>query len=182
MKRHQLIVFLSIAVLVAGAVTALWAFDDRDGRPGTSPTIGTTSVKPAYIVVKTRTPVVFTAQIADRRLNKRSVVLVRLDAAGKPSDILGRLTDDGQNGDARGSDNIYSLRVTLNEAVVGTISFKVAARFSDDDSAGDFDWDKALSLLSQVRDSPARRQQLLQLLLRVTRYTLSARMQVIVHL
>jgi hypothetical protein len=135
--------------------------------------------------VNAPTAVTFTSQITDRQLKKRSVVLVRLDASGKPSEIFGRLCDDGRDGDLNANDSIYSLRLTLNEPAIGSVIFKVAARFKpgrwNEPESDDDDWDEELSLFNRTqRDQPARRQLLVRLLNRLGRYRLSAPIHVTV--
>lgn len=188
MKRNQFVAVAATAVLVVGAVTGVWALGQREPekqRTVSTPTFGPTGSEPAYIVVNTPTPVLFTSQITDPQLKKRSVVLIRLDASGKPFDIIGRLRDDGRNGDLKANDNIYSLRVTLNESATGQVGFSVAARFKPgqwrEPEQDDDDWDKELSLFGQTtRDSPAKQQHRGRMLSRLARYTLSAVAQVIV--
>lgn len=157
------------------------------GGPNTSitGTFGPTGADPAYIVVSTSTPVLFTSQITDRQLKKRSVILVRLDLSGQPSDILGRLKDDGRNGDLKANDNIYSLRVILNESALGLVSFQVAARFKPgrwrEPESDDDDWDKELSTFNRTtRDRPAERERFKRLFNRFARYTFTAPIQVTV--
>lgn len=134
---------------------------------------------PPYIVVSTSTPVLFTAKITDPQLKRRSVILLRVDASGQPTDILGRLRDDGATGDVKANDNIYSLRTTLNEPTVGSATFRIAARFKPgkwkEPEADDDDWDKDLPALGQGgRDRPLIRALLLALLKRLPgKYMLS---------
>lgn len=138
---------------------------------------------PNYVVVNAPTQVLFTAKITDRQLKKRSVILLRTDAAGTPTDILGRLHDDGKNGDLRANDNIYSFRQTLTESVVGTATFRVAARFKPgkwtESESDDDDWDEELDSISKSgRDRPALSSLMKALLRRLSRYSLSETMSV----
>ncbi len=134
---------------------------------------------PNYIVVNTPTQVLFTAKITDTQLKKRSVILLRTDVAGTPTDILGRLHDDGKNGDTKANDNIYSFLQTLTEPVVGAATFRIAARFKPgkwtEPESDDDDWDKNLTTVGQSgRDRPAIRL-LIQAFLKklIDRYQLS---------
>jgi hypothetical protein len=164
-------------------VIVLWGTWLHGQRRSAIGEFGPTGANPVYIVVNTPTAVLFNSQIPDPELKKRSVILVRLDGLGAPSELLGRLHDDGRNGDARANDSIYSLLATLNEPTVGSANFVVAARFKPSSSfepeSDDDDWDGELSRLKQTgRDEPARHQLLLKLLNRLGSYQLSAPIQV----
>lgn len=174
MNRTRLGVFV-LAILTAVGAAGVWLYAQPRVATGT---FGPTAANPAYIVVNTATPVVFTAQITDPQLKKRSVVLVRLDDAGQPSDIVGRLRDDGKNGDTVAGDKTYSLRTNLNEPVVGPVNFKIAARFKpgrwQEPEADDDDWDQELASVSAAeRDRPAERTKREKRLKRLARYSLS---------
>jgi hypothetical protein len=165
-----------LAVALLAVLTGVWL--QAQPKPVAS-TLGATGANPAYIVVNTPTAVLFTARITDPQLKKHSVILVRLDAAGNFADILGRLKDDGRNGDLKANDNTYSLHVRLTEPQVGPVSFKVAARFKPgkwrDFEPDDDDWDRDLAPTNQPkRDHPAQREWLRKLFSRFVRYTLSA--------
>ncbi len=171
-RRITLAVAVTLAVSFVGGTWLL-----AQPRVGVG-AFGPIAASPAYIVVNTATSVVFTVQITDPQLKKRSVVLVRLDASGQPSDILGRLRDDGRNGDAIAGDSIYSARQSLNEAIVGTVSFKIAARFKpgrwSEPEADDDDWDAELATTpSAGRDRPDERTKREKRLKKLARSTLS---------
>lgn len=181
MNRSRLVWFALVVLLAIGA-GGVWLKAQPRVVVGTFDAV---LAAPAYIVVSTSTPVLFTAKITDRQLKRRSVVLLRLDSAGKPSDILGRLRDDGRNGDVSAGDNIYSLRTNLNEPTVGTVNFQIAARFKpgrwSEPESDDDDWDTELSAVTRtVRDQPARQTRMASLLKRLSRYTLSNQMVVTV--
>lgn len=181
MNRSRLVWFALVAFLAIGA-GGVWLNAQPRVAAGTFDSV---LASPVYIVVSSSTPVLFTAQITDRQLKKRSVVLLRLDSAGKPSDILGRLRDDGRNGDVSAGDNIYSLRTNLNEPTVGTVNFQIAARFKpgrwSEPESDDDDWDTELSTVTRtVRDQPARQTRMASLLKRLSRYTLSNQVAVTV--
>lgn len=175
MNRSRLVWFALIVVAIVAAC-GVWLKAQQRTVTGQFDSVG---ADPAYIVVSTSTPVLFTAKITDRQVKKRSVVLLKLDSAGKPSDILGRLRDDGKNGDVTAGDSIYSIRTPLNEPTVGTVNFQVAARFKlgrwSEPEADDDDWDRELTTLGQTgRDRPARQERLSGLIRRLSRYTLSS--------
>jgi hypothetical protein len=175
MNRSRLVWFALVVVAIVSA-GGVWLKAQPRTITGQFDSVG---ADPAYIVVSTSTPVLFTAKITDRQLKKRSVVLLRLDSAGKPSNILGRLRDDGRNGDIAAGDSIYSFRTALNEPTVGAVNFQIAARFKpgrwSEPEADDDDWDRELTTLDQTgRDRPARQERLSGLIRRLSRYTLSS--------
>lgn len=179
-SRAKVVLVASLGIVVLGSA---WVYAQQrqvDGtlRSSVTGTFGPSGAEPAYVVVSTSTPVLFTTQITDPQLKKRSVVLVRLDAMGQPTNIIGRLQDDGGNGDKTANDSIYSLRVMLNESTFGSASFKVAARFKSgnwhEPEADDDDWDAQLSNFKNGnRDLPAQQQDFLKLVKWLDRYTFS---------
>lgn len=178
-RRYSRPAILSfLVVVIAAALGGVWLHAERTGSANAAG-FGAIARAPAYMVVGTSTPVLFTTQILDPQLKKRSVILVRLDDVGKPSAILGRLRDEGRNGDVKAGDNVYSLRLNLAESEVGSVNFKVAARFKPgrwrEPEPDDDDWDRELSTIAQTRrDHPVLRQLIARLLSRLfQRYSFS---------
>jgi hypothetical protein len=183
LTRRWLLALTALIVSAAGSTVWLTAHGNRSRE------IGPVSVDPAYIVVNTPTPVTFRAEIKDSRFNRvrtRSVLLLRTDDDGKPVDIVGRLRDDGRDGDTKRNDRIYTLVTTLNEPAVGQVTFKIAASFgrtfpfqkwSDKD---DYDWDRDISDLSSSRRRNSHHDKLRLLIRRLTSYGVSDVFQVTV--
>lgn len=176
--RTRVLLTVGILVVALGLGVSLVAFQQQRSQQSPASPFSQLSVTPAYIVVGTSTQVLFTAKVADRQLKKRSVVLLRLDSAGKPSDLLGRLRDDGTNGDLKAGDDIYSIRVSLTETAVRPVPLAVAAWFKPgtwrEPEADDDDWDREFTALGKVtRDRPALRALVVALLRRLGRYTVS---------
>lgn len=120
MKLKTSIITGSVAIaLVVSAVVWLQA----------APSVGTTKATPAYIVVNTATPVLFTSQITDPSVIATGVNLLKTDAAGKTLSTVGVMRDDGKNGDAVAGDKTFSYRVTLNQPTVGQVYYRVSAAF-----------------------------------------------------
>jgi hypothetical protein len=94
-----------------------------------APTVGATTVAPAYIIINVPTRVVFTASVPDPSLLPGGVNLLLTDASGKTIRTLGVMHDDGLNGDATAGDKVFSYAVTLNQASVGQIYYRVSAAF-----------------------------------------------------
>ncbi|HLG56870.1 MAG TPA: hypothetical protein VI485_16145 [Vicinamibacterales bacterium] len=94
-----------------------------------APSIGTVAATPAYVVVDTATPVLFTAQIADSSVIPTGVNLLNVDAAGKTIAIIGVMRDDGSSGDLKAGDKVFSLRATVNRPAVGQAFYRVSAAF-----------------------------------------------------
>lgn len=92
-------------------------------------TIGATAASPASIGVNTPTAIVFTAQIADPRVIAEGVNLLKTDASGRTLAIVGRLRDDGTNGDAVAGDGTFSFGVSVQENTAGQIYYRVSAPF-----------------------------------------------------
>jgi len=181
--KSKVVVYSLIGALTVILGSVLLYAQSRRGTGN----FGPTGANPAYIIINSPTLVTFTSQITDRKLKKRSVILLSLDASGQPAEIRGRLKDDGKNGDSRANDSIYTFRTTLTESNVGSINFQIAARFKPgkwtEPEPDDDDWDKDLAdsaLSRQNRDNPTKRQYLLKLLKKLTRYTLSTPIQVTV--
>lgn len=171
-----MVAVLVAIVFCAGAATWLHA--------ESASSVGPNTASPAYIVVKTPTPVTFTSVIADSNLRKhdpKRVLLVRTDASGSVIDIVGRMNDRGRRADANRNDHTYTLLAVLNEPSVGTTQFRVAAKFRNGLLKGkddDEDWDRLLAALNELKARMNRRERLLALLRRLQPYTLSDPVQV----
>ena len=174
MKTRTIVLVLSVA-LACVTVGGAWL----SGAAIPPHQIGPNTANPAYIVVSTSTPVTFTSVIADSTLWRHDplkVLLVRTEASGKPIDIVGRMLDNGRRADSKRNDHTYTIRVNLNEATVGPIYFRVAAKFREPLFHGkddDDDWDRDLSALNDPRVKSNRRDRLSPLLRRLAGYTLS---------
>jgi hypothetical protein len=180
-KRDAFVLVLALAAVFTGGVVSLAAQTNPVRQ------IGPNTATPAYIVVNTPTPVTFTSVIADSNLRKhdpKRVLLLRTDASGTPIDIVGRMRDNGKSSDPNRNDHSYTVQSTLNEPVVATVQFRVAAKFKPlalgKDADGDDDWDGDLGALIRIKDKNQRRDQLTRLLRRLDRYTLSDPVQVTV--
>ncbi|MCC7007893.1 MAG: hypothetical protein IT184_03680 [Acidobacteria bacterium] len=120
MKKALVSAGLVGVVLAAGAVAWLQA---------AAPQIDAVSVNPAYIVINTPTTVVFTAKITDPSLQPTGLNLLQTDAGGKTLSTVGVMNDTGTNGDAVAGDKIFSRSVSLNQAGVGQLYYRVSAPF-----------------------------------------------------
>ncbi len=150
-RRRWVKPLLVVLMLVIGTVTWLGAQSLQGGR------IGPNSAAPAFISVNTPTVVTFTSVITDSNLRRHDplrVLLIRTDASGNPIDIVARMLDNGRKGDATRKDRTYTTRVTINEATVGPVYFKIAARFNDAPrfTRDNDDWDKDLGSLNDARN------------------------------
>lgn len=94
-----------------------------------APGIDSFAASPAYIVINSPTAVLFTARITDPALISTGVNLLRTDATGKTMSTAGIMRDDGQNGDVAANDKTFTLRLSLNQATVGQLYYRVAAAF-----------------------------------------------------
>lgn len=91
-------------------------------------TVGNPTPTPASINAGQATQVVVTSQVTsapgDPAVIQNGVNLLRL---GSPQAVvLGVMHDDGLEGDAAAGDNIYTLRISLNEAKVGQVQLQVS--------------------------------------------------------
>lgn len=170
-KRPRARTIPVVAALLAGAGAA-WLY----GEPRRTGTFGPSAASPAYIVVDRPLLVTFTSQISDRRLKKRSVILVRLAPSGEPAEVLGRLADDGKAEDPVPHDGVYTFQTTLQELSVGKVNFKIAARFRPGKGGelelDDDDWDAELADVPR-EGGKAKKDKLSRLLRKLDRYTFS---------
>ncbi|MBS1817887.1 MAG: PKD domain-containing protein [Acidobacteria bacterium] len=93
------------------------------------PTLGQSTLTPSTVSTGTPTQVLATVVITDTRVLATGVNLLRTDAAGRTLGTVGVMKDDGQNGDAAAGDQIFTLRVSINEAAQGTLYYRVSAAF-----------------------------------------------------
>jgi PAP2 superfamily len=82
------------------------------------PAVGTPQVSPGIIPAGQATTLRVASQITDDATNPMiatGVNLLRLDASGHVSAILGTMRDDGTNGDATAGDHVFTLQLTVSE-------------------------------------------------------------------
>lgn len=94
-------------------------------------TMGPPSVTPDKVVAGTSTAVTVSVSITDPKYQLGSANLLRVKADGS-SQILGTMRDDGQQGDAVAGDQVYTLRVNLQEAVAGVVNLQVSAAYKQE--------------------------------------------------
>jgi hypothetical protein len=93
-----------------------------------APTIGAATAVPTVIPVNTPTIVTVTSIIADPALIPTNVNLLRINSNSNPT-ILGRLLDNGTNGDAVAGDKIFTAQVNFTETTTGQIQLQISAAF-----------------------------------------------------
>jgi hypothetical protein len=93
------------------------------------PTIESFTVSPIVVSQNVKTPVLFTAKLDSSALVDQAVFLVRTAGAGSPSTIIGKMHDDGLDGDAVARDRLFSIRTVVQEKATGNLSFAVSATF-----------------------------------------------------
>jgi len=96
--------------------------------PAQAGTMGPPALAPNKITVGVATPVLVTVSITDPNYIAGSASLARIKADGS-NQILGSLRDDGLQGDAVAGDQVYSLRVSLQEATAGVVNLQVSAGY-----------------------------------------------------
>ncbi len=84
---------------------------------------------PASVPAGVATPVTITSAIAGASLIGGSVLLQRLDADGQVGAVVGRMSDDGLNGDSVAGDGVWTIQTTFTEAVPGPVYFRVSAAY-----------------------------------------------------
>ena len=107
---------------------ALAVFTLMPVAAGAQTTIGTPVAFPTTVPVAVGTPVRVTAAITGSVI-AASVVLQRIDAAGRVVGTLGPLVDTGGNGDLVAGDGTFTARPTLYEPAGGAVRLRVAAAF-----------------------------------------------------
>jgi PKD repeat protein/flagellar hook assembly protein FlgD len=110
--------------MVGGFFLSLYWWAEGSAAQGTI----ALKITPAAVLANTPTVVTFQATIpADANLLPTSPNLLRLN--GGTAVNLGRMYDDGTNGDAVAGDGVYTRQATLNEAVPTTLSFRVSVAY-----------------------------------------------------
>jgi uncharacterized protein (TIGR03437 family) len=90
-------------------------------------TLSTLAISRPSIATGIDNSLIMTSEIGDSSVIPGSVQLQRLDANGRVVQILGALHDDGNDGDARANDHIWTIRASLREEVPGAAVFRVSA-------------------------------------------------------
>jgi hypothetical protein len=91
----------------------------------TAAAIRSTSATPTSIRTHTPTRVLVSAHISRPAVIPGSVNLIRVNPDGPPT-IIGRLHDDGREGNATAGDEIYSIRPILNGLAAGKIQLRIS--------------------------------------------------------
>lgn len=110
-------------VLLLGGAGVFWYLQAFQ-----APAIPAPTAVPNLVTVNTPTQVLFTVSIPQPTLNPASVNLLRIKSDGS-STIVAPLVDNGQNGDQKPGDKVFTARLTLNETQPGTFGFQVSAAF-----------------------------------------------------
>lgn len=113
---------LSLYTLLALSLLSLTA------PASAAPALGQGAAVPPSITAGAPTLVTATVQAAGGTPLVGGVNLLRQDASGKTTAIIGVMHDDGQNGDTVSGDNTYTLQTTLTEPA-GTVYFAASAAF-----------------------------------------------------
>jgi hypothetical protein len=91
--------------------------------------VGTTTATPTTAPVGVGTVVTVVSAISDPSLIASSVLLQRIDSAGRVLATLGIPVDDGSGGDAVAGDGLFTVRTTVFETVSGPVILRVSAAF-----------------------------------------------------
>jgi hypothetical protein len=123
-KSALAVTFAIVLVLAVAGATALVA-----QRGGPQPAFGALAASPPNFVFNTPTTVTFTISIDTPTLNPTTVELQRVDSAGNLIAPVGRMFDNGSNGDAKPGDKVFSLRTSINEPAAVQMYYRVSAAF-----------------------------------------------------
>jgi len=121
MKRVLIYVAIGILALASGALVARL-------RAQPVATVPAPIITPEVIPVDTPTEVTVTVSISDARVIPTGVNLLRVNGIGSPTN-LGRMYDDGTNGDGSPGDGVFSRSLTLHEHQPGAVQLQVSAAF-----------------------------------------------------
>jgi hypothetical protein len=114
---------------VAGIAVAVAVWALGGGRAGAQPVVGPVGAFPTTVPVAVGTPVRVTAVITDPSVIAASVILQRIDGAGRVVGTLGAMVDDGTAGDVTVGDRTYTIRPTLYEQAPGSVRLRASAAF-----------------------------------------------------
>src|SRR5690349_16805202 len=120
-KLSLLLVASGVLLLVGGDVWWLKA------QAPNTPTIPAPILLPNVLTVNAPTRIVATVLITDPTLNPASVELYRINAG--QSVLVGKMNDEGRDGDQKPGDRVFTITFTLNEGQVGLFGFQVSAAF-----------------------------------------------------
>ncbi len=122
---HKALLIITIGLLLVGG--SIWWLQAGQTQ-STPPAIAAPTATPNVITVSTSTQVLFTVSIPEPTLDLASVNLLRINADGT-STVVAPMVDNGQNGDQKPGDKMFTARLTLNEPQAGDLRFQVSAAF-----------------------------------------------------
>jgi hypothetical protein len=93
-----------------------------------NPVVSAPTITPGIVVINTPTLVTATVSIPDPTLNPSHVTLLRVAPDGTSS-VVASMVDNGQNGDKKPGDRVFTAQFTLNETSPKTFAFQVSAVF-----------------------------------------------------
>ena len=127
--RGWLMASVAIQAGAARAIRVLAALSCIAAAPAQAGVIGTLNLSPAQVSAGSAQPVTFSVSITDPNYLANSGNVQRMRADGSVQAVVGTLKDDGLLGDAVAGDRIYSLRLTMQEAAAGSVSFRASAAY-----------------------------------------------------
>jgi hypothetical protein len=114
-------------LLTASAITIALTITALPGEG--AQVVGTTTATPTTAPVGVGTVVTVVSAISDPSLLPSSVLLQRIDAAGRVLATLGVPVDNGSGGDAVAGDGLFTIRTTIFETISGPVILRVSAAF-----------------------------------------------------
>ncbi|MEM2951182.1 MAG: S8 family serine peptidase [Nitrososphaeria archaeon] len=94
-----------------------------------NPVLNPLSSYPDAISISKPTDVLFTTLLLGTDLEPTEIVLEEVDSLGNPIGTLGRLVDDGTNGDLTSNDKVYSGTFNINSNTEGELYYRAKANF-----------------------------------------------------
>jgi hypothetical protein len=118
-----------LAVVTGGGIRLLAQGRPGSPLPGPQPAFGDLTAAPPNFTFGTPTAITFTIRIDTPTLNPTAVELQRLDADGIVIAVIGRMYDNGRDGDVKPGDRIFTKTLVLDKPTVGTQYYQVGAVF-----------------------------------------------------
>lgn len=121
---HHTRTWLLVSLLVLGVGGSFLL----KGQAPTTPTVSAPTITPNLVTVNTPTALMSTVSISDPTLNPTTVELLRVNSNGT-SAVVGRMRDDGQDGDKKAGDRIFTATFTVSEPRESQIHLQATASF-----------------------------------------------------
>ena len=130
--RRALLLILTGLLIGVGSWSLRAAPTPGNGPPANPPSVPQPTLVPGIVAVNTPTLLTASVFMPDPTLNPAKVQLIQVGSDGQMS-VVSQMRDDGQQGDLKAGDKVFTAQLSVTETRPGAIAFLVSAVFRGQD-------------------------------------------------